>query len=383
MTPHLPAATTSSSRRLRVAVIGGSVTGPVTALLLLHAGLDVTIYEAAAATAPRGGGLIGLEHCALDVVDRLGIPQQEIVAFNSEAIVQSVIRDRRATQTVLRTYPGRNTTWTLLHKALTKRLPAGVLRTGMRVAGLVEHAGQPVLRFSDGNTETADLVVFADGRSSAGRQILDPDRGLHYAGYVAHRGLASCAPPEPHSGDFLRLDPCPGAQFNLAPVPDGCDWTFYLDCSPVEYHHCFGASPTRRVFALPHHVSSSARAHVDECAGRLLPPEHAELVRDTAVRMAVPVLDITPPSRMVWPIGSGHAVLLGDALAPVRPHTARGANNGIEQAAGLAIALTQHRRYGADLPAALRGWQRRHLPTVVAALRQGPAIGDRLGLGAG
>ncbi len=32
---------------------------------------------------------------------------------------------------------------------------------------------------------------------------------------------------------------------------------------------------------------------------------------------------------MVWPIGGGHAVLLGDALAPVRPHTARGVNNGI------------------------------------------------------
>jgi len=32
---------------------------------------------------------------------------------------------------------------------------------------------------------------------------------------------------------------------------------------------------------------------------------------------------------MVWPIGGGHAVLLGDALAPVRPHTAPGVNNGI------------------------------------------------------
>nr|WP_245730142.1 hypothetical protein [Micromonospora pallida] len=98
--------------------------------------------------------------------------------------------------------------------------------------------------------------------------------------------------------------------------------------------------------------------------------------------MAVPVLDIDPPTRMVWPVGDGHAVLLGDALAPVRPHTARGANNGIEQAAGLAVALTQHRRYGADLPAALHGWQRRHLPTAVAAVRQGPVIGDKLGLGA-
>ena len=84
---------------------------------------------------------------------------------------------------------------------------------------------------------------------------------------------------------------------------------------------------------------------------------------------------------MVWPIGGGHAVLLGDALAPVRPHTAPGVNNGIEQAAGLVAALRQHHRHGADLAGALTGWQRRHLPTAVAAVRLGPIIGGRLGLG--
>jgi 2,6-dihydroxypyridine 3-monooxygenase len=74
-------------------------------------------------------------------------------------------------------------------------------------------------------------------------------------------------------------------------------------------------------------------------------------------------------------------VLLGDALAPVRAHTGRGANNGIEQAAGLVTALGQHRQHGADLGTALTGWQRRHLPAAVAAVRLGPAIGARLGLG--
>src|SRR5439155_9372462 len=120
---------------------------------------------------------------------------------------------------------------------------------------------------------------------------------------------------------------------------------------------------------------------VDADAARFLPDEQATLVHATTTRTAAPVMDIDPPTRMVWPIGRGHAVLLGDALAPVRPHTARGANNGIEQAAGLAAALTQHRKYGADLAGALNGWQRRHLPTAVAAVRLGPVIGARLGLG--
>ncbi|MBQ1052719.1 FAD-dependent monooxygenase [Micromonospora sp. C51] len=367
-------------RRLRVAVVGGSLTGPVVALLLLRAGFDVTVYEAMPASAPRGGGLIGLEHTALDVLDRLGIAQREVVAYDSETIRQVAVRDRRPHQTVLRTYPGRNTTWTLLHRALTARVPAGVVRTGMRVTGLTHEGGRPVLTFADGRRDPADLVVFADGRSSIGRRLLDPARVLRYAGYVAHRGIADRA-PQPGLHDFVRLEPCPGAQFNIAPVPGGCDWTFYLGCTAAQYERRFGAEPARRVFALPRHVTPAARADVDEHAAQLLPPEHAAVVAATTTRMAVPVLDIDPPTRMVWPVGDGHAVLLGDALAPVRPHTARGANNGIEQAAGLAVALTQHRRYDADLPAALHGWQRRHLPAAVAAVRHGPVIGTRLGLG--
>ncbi|MBF9134734.1 FAD-dependent monooxygenase [Plantactinospora sp. S1510] len=378
-----PTARTSGvgNRRLTVAVIGGSLTGPVTALLLLRAGIDVTVYEATPVSAPLGGGLIGLEHIALDVLDRLDIPQRDFVAYDSETIRQVAVRDRQPTHTVLRTYPGRNTTWPLLHRALAARLPAGVLRKGMRVTGLTHHAGPPILHFADGQTEPADLVVFADGRSSIGRRLLDPDRKLRYAGYVAHRGIATSI-PQPDMRDFVRMEPCPGVQFNVAPVPGGCDWTFYLGCTPATYEQHFGAAPTRRVFALPQHITPAARAHVDEHADHLLPPDHAAVVHATATRMAVPVLDIDPPTRMVWPVGDGHAVLLGDALAPVRPHTARGANNGIEQAAGLAAALTQHRRYGANLPTALHGWQRRHLPTAVAAVQQGPVIGDKLGLGA-
>ncbi|MEU7949752.1 FAD-dependent monooxygenase [Micromonospora chalcea] len=371
----------SSGRQPSIAVIGGSITGPVTALLLLRAGFDdVTVFEAAPASAPLGGGLIGLEHPALDVLDRLDIDQHEFVAHDSEAIVQMTVRDRRPAETIRRTYPGRNTTWTLLHQALIRRLPAGVLHTGMKVTALVEQDGRPVLRFRDGHTAAADLVVFADGRSSTGRRLLDPERALRYAGYVAHRGVAGIA-PEPGLRDFLRLQPCPGVQFNLAPVAGGCDWTFYLNCTSSEYAQRFGADPTRRVFALPRHVSPAARAHVDTHAGLLLPADHAAVVHATTTRMAVPVLDITAPQRMVWPVGAGHAVLLGDALAPVRPHTARGANNGIEQAAGLAAALAQHRKYRADLTAALHGWQRRHLPAAVAAVHRGPVIGHQLGLG--
>jgi 2-polyprenyl-6-methoxyphenol hydroxylase-like FAD-dependent oxidoreductase len=132
---------------------------------------------------------------------------------------------------------------------------------------------------------------------------------------------------------------------------------------------------------LPHQVSDDARAYVDAMAAKLLTPNAADLVHRTSRRMAVPVLDIAPPTRMVYPIGSSRALLLGDALAPVRPHTARGANNGIDQAAALVSALAQHRDDGVDLDVALSTWQERCLPMVIESLERGPELGRALGLG--
>src|SRR5918995_516179 len=103
-------------RQPAVAVVGGSLTGPVVALLLIQAGFDrVGVYEAVPAAASQGGGLISLEHSALDILDRLGIPQDELVKSDSETIGQIKVRDRRPAETVRRVYPGRFTTWTLLH----------------------------------------------------------------------------------------------------------------------------------------------------------------------------------------------------------------------------------------------------------------------------
>ncbi|WP_019030723.1 hypothetical protein [Salinispora arenicola] len=375
----IPALSAGTPPRPRIAVVGGSLTGATCALLLLHAGFDrVTVYEAAPdAASHRGGGLIGLEHPALGILDRLGIGQDEFVAYPSETVLEVTIRYRQPIHTARRTYPGRNTTWSLLHHALTRRLPDGILQPGRHVTGLAERDRRPQLLFADGTRADADVVVFADGRASTGRRLLDPSRRLRYAGYVAHRGHT----PTSHTllRDFLRLEPGPGCQYTVAPIPDGLDWTLYLTCSPADYTHCFGAPPQRRTFALPHHVSPAARAHADTHAALVLPAPHAATVHATTLRTAAPVMDIDPPTRMAWPVGAGWAVLIGDALAPVRPHTGRGANNGIEQAAALTTALTQHYRWGAHLATALHGWQRRQLPEAVAAVRQGPRLGAHLG----
>lgn len=378
-TSHPAAAPLHRRRQWRVAVVGGSLTGPAAALLLLQAGVDnITVYEAMPAPHTLGGGLISLEHSSLDILHRIGVPQDEVVHLDSETIWQTPVYGRALGQPVRRAYPGRFTTWTLLHQALAARMPSGLLRVNARVTGLVEHDRRPLLQFTDGHSEPADLVVFADGRASAGRRLLDPARRLHYAGYVGHRGTVAVTTPA--ITDFWRLEPGPGMQFNIAPVPGGLDWTFYLNMAAADYTVALGAAPNRRLFVTGDQLSAAVRATTDGSA-KQLPEAFSAIVHATTDRSVFPVMDIDEPTRMVWPIGDGYAVLLGDALAPVRAHTARGANNGLEQADGLAAVVRQHLRYRAELGGALTGWQRRHQAAAVAAVRLGPRIGARVGLG--
>lgn len=367
-----------------ISVIGGSLVGPLLSLLLTQAGFShVHVYEATPEALSQAGGVIGLDLVSLDVLDAVGIEQKEIIPFESERVISIKIADRREVGRVHTIYPGRNTTWTLLHQALLARLPNGSLHAGKRLTSMTaSEDGRAVLQFADDERVESDFVAFADGRKSAGRKILDPNRQLRYAGYIAARGQIEGNPWDIR--DFTRYEPAVG-QFNLFPIEAngqvGLDWTLYINSGSDRFRAWFGANPTIRTFVLPHQISEQARLAVDRHAEQVLTPAAAELVHNTTMRMAAPVVDIDAPDQMVYPVAESRAVLLGDALAPVRPHTAKGLNLGIEQAAGLTQVLRQHQRHGANLDAALSDWQDRHLPQVAATLSLGERIAQRFSLG--
>jgi 2-polyprenyl-6-methoxyphenol hydroxylase-like FAD-dependent oxidoreductase len=369
-----------------ISVIGGSLVGPLLSLLLRSAGFsNVHVYEATPLAQPQAGGVIGLDWVSLDVLDSVGVDQGEIIPFESERVVSIKIADRREVGRVHTIYPGRNTTWTLLHQALVSRIAPDTLHAGKRLTGMTSgDDGQAVLQFADGSRVKSDFVAFADGRKSIGRKLLDPTRQLRYAGYIAARGQLECDPVDVR--DFIRYEPTGLGQFNIFPIAlgggqIGLDWTLYINSGPERFREWFGASPTTRTFVLPHQVSEQAHHAIDSVASQILTEQAAELVHSTSLRMAAPIVDIAPPDRMVYSVADSRAVLLGDALAVVRPHTAKGANLGIEQAVSLAQVLRQHRKYGVNLDAALTDWQNRHLPQVAATLSLGPQIAQRFGLG--
>ena len=70
---------------LRVAVVGGSIAGPlVAALLQRRAGIDVKIFEQARPRFGQGGGVIFLDLTTLEVMDDLGVDRASLVDFDGE-----------------------------------------------------------------------------------------------------------------------------------------------------------------------------------------------------------------------------------------------------------------------------------------------------------
>jgi 2-polyprenyl-6-methoxyphenol hydroxylase-like FAD-dependent oxidoreductase len=77
---------------------------------------------------------------------------------------------------------------------------------------------------------------------------------------------------------------------------------------------------------------------------------------------------LTRPPFRDW--GRDRITLLGDAAHPMLPHTAQGAAQALEDAAGLGRAL----RSGGDPVAALRRYERVRAPRTGAVVRSGPRI---------
>lgn len=372
-----------------IRIVGSGFTGATLAAKLQRAGFsDVVILEAFEADVTQGGGVLFLDHATLGTLESLGIsPEQELSDYPFEEVGQIYVQDRRVVRQNTILFPRQSARWFRIHTALHTRLAPGTVRVPKRVISMHEDDGRAVLGFKDGSREVADVLVWADGRNSLGRRLLQPERPITYAGWTVHRGETGLMPPD--CEQFLRVMPQDGQRrgkglVNFYPVlragSPGTYWEVDQRHTSDQYAEMFGATPEKRAFMLPRNVSPHARRTVDDVVEELLPGSFVPVIADTSDRMAAPMFTIDPPQRMVHMVGRTPVVLAGDALAPVFPMTGRGANGGIAEAASLANALTQVARFRTSLPTALEDWQTPHLRDVAAALAYGRSRAHALGL---
>lgn len=321
---------TPGPSRPSIAIIGAGIGGLALAALLLEQGASVRVYEQAEAFARVGTG-IQMGPNAMKVLTRLGLHHDLAKVAYSPATLANREWD---TGTLTFELPVGSTAverygapYYLLHRGdlhelLQRRVRPDAIQLGSKLAGLTEHRDGVSLRFTDGSTARADIVVGADGVHSTVRDSLFEVAEPSFTGKVAYRAVF---------GTDLVTEGLPG--------PSTKWW------GPGRHIVIYYVSAGRELYfttAVPDDdwdvESYSARGDLDELRAAFagFHPEVQSVLRACPAVHKWAIYDREPlPS---W--HTGRVVLLGDACHPMTPYMAQGAATAMEDAVILSRCLT-------------------------------------------
>ena len=329
--------------RPSVAVVGGGIGGLFAANALIAHGLRVAVYEQAPALGEIGAGVY-LTPNAVRQLERVGLgpatekwgaqvgPQSHYFRHDGQPIAPVQVTDLH----------GWNATFGM-HRAdlvdfLAAALPPDVVRCGHRAVGFEQDGGVARIKFANGATAEADVVVAADGIHSELRPYVFPPSKPVFHGTISYRGLIARESLPDWPMDRWQMWAGPSKHFLVFPVRHG---------SMVNY---VGFVPTDEEMK----ESWSAPGDPDKLRAEFegWDPRIGSVLKqvDHCFRWALYDREPLP----TWT--KGRLTLLGDAAHPMLPHLGQGANQSIEDGMALATILSQADNAG--VPAALLAYER-------------------------
>ncbi|MCD2193838.1 FAD-dependent monooxygenase [Actinomycetospora endophytica] len=355
----------------RVAVVGAGIGGLTLGIALQRAGVTVDLYEQADELREVGAA-VALSANGTRELYRLGVG--EAIDAVSTQPTELIYRDGRTAERIAAHTGGADYRarfdapyWGIHRVDLQQTLAAAVdpehLHLGRPVTGVTEDG---TITFDDGSTETADVVVGADGVHSVVRDaVAGPGHGPVYSGTSAFRGLVNRS-DLPSLPDPLAIQFWAGPHAHLLHYPMGGEKRdhdtvnfFAVLCGPERWE---GGN-----------VSVPEGELLDGFAG--WHPAVREMLAAVAQSPRWPLLSQPPLSR--WT--RGRVVLIGDACHAMLPHHGQGANQSIEDAVVLADLLADGGA-GGDLTAALAAYPRHRRARARAVARSAWDTGTLLHL---
>jgi salicylate hydroxylase len=315
---------------LTIAVVGGGIAGLATAAALHRVGLRAQVFEQTRLLREVGAG-VQLAPQAVRLLRGWGLGGHlDKVSVHPEALEMRGWNDNRV---IGRTTLGEECVDLYgapyltahradLHRGLLEAVPEGTVHLGSRCVAVTERRDSVELRFEDGTTHAADLVIGADGIHSVVRDSLVADQP-RFSGQVIYRALIPSdrlpfLPPEPKVVLWLG----PGQHAVCYPVSRGAlvSVGFTVPAPPGKVESWSAKGDVSEVVAAYEGWHEEVRA-IAAAAEEI--SQWALHDRDAIER---------------W--STDRITIVGDAAHPMLPFMAQGANQAIEDAAALAACLS-------------------------------------------
>ncbi|MDA2894040.1 FAD-dependent monooxygenase [Mycolicibacterium sp. BiH015] len=366
----------------RAIVVGGSIGGLTTALLLRRLGFDTEVFERTPTNLDGRGGGIVLQPDTLRWFVECSHQHPETVSTSTHYVQylgpdNSVVHREEA--------PWSYTSWGTFYRALLTDFGTTDYHLGEYAAGFDHDADGVEVRFTSGRRERADLVVFADGITSPSRRRISPESRLEYSGYVGWRGTVPERDVTAETFELLRDSISysfgPHTHINVYPIPspdgglaEGTRLLNYVWYRNVSEGHALDELMTDKrgfIAGVSLHPGQVQDRFVDEmrsAAEQLLAPAAAEVVLRTEQPYLQAVYDVGAHQMAM-----GRVALVGDAASAARPHAAAGTAKAAANAWALHDALSE----SSDVAEALAKWEPGQLELAQRLLRRVKEMGTR------
>ncbi|WP_328799083.1 FAD-dependent monooxygenase [Roseomonas harenae] len=313
----------------RIAIVGAGLGGIAAALLLRQEGFESTLYEQAPAFSRLGAG-IHVGPNVMKIMRRLGLEQRmEVMGshpdfwhsrnWNDGALLSEIPLGDYARKTYgaayLTVHRGD------FHQLMVDAVPSGGIQYDKRLTAIDDSGQEVLLRFADGTTAKADIVIGADGVNSVMREHMLGAEAPRYTGYVAHRAVFPASALAKYN---MAFDPCVKWWSE-----DRHMMVYFVTEKQDEYYYVTGV-PQAEWDMSKAWVQSSQEEMYEAFAG--YHPMVQSLIDACSDITKWPLLERDP--LPLW--SRGRLVMLGDACHPMKPHMAQGAAMAIEDAAMLA-----------------------------------------------
>lgn len=362
-----------------VAVIGGSLAGCAIAIVLERAGCRVEIYERSPADLQdRGAGIVLPIQLQSDLINGGWLPAD----YPSCPLRQRewVLHDGSFEGRVLWEQPVSAVAnhWGRLWRALRAAIPDANYHNGMGLIDYNNSAQGVSFGLENGERKHVDLLVAADGYRSRVREQMPWGSESDYAGYVLWRGNFE----ESRVADRAVIDRLDARQNWLSVCYDGGHAVIYMIPEAADAAQRDQRRINWAIYTKPPHglvldepasipegaVTEAMYAQFDALIRNSFPPQIAALIR-LSPREQVSIQPIY--DELAVHFADARVLLVGDAAAVVRPHTASGATKALQDA----LAFERLSREHADLDALLAAYGAERLASCNSLVEVGRLIG--------